>query len=163
MTLSILSHLLDSPDPVPEDESEDDAANSDPPDRALNSVRGQAMRAMMAFIGWWIGAGRTEDDVPPQFLELVTSGLDPSHEPSAAVRSVYGEHVPRLHAYLPRWTSEHLEAIFGPSATDQEVNPKGRPTEPLPPTPAEQLGQVAFDAYLLLSRPYGQLWELLEV
>ena len=43
--LVILRALLNSPDPVPDDEAGDDAL--DPADRALNSVRGQAVAA------WW--------------------------------------------------------------------------------------------------------------
>jgi hypothetical protein len=159
--LGILCRLLDSPDPSPDDETEDEAAHFDPAHRALNSVRGQAIGVLMTFIDWWTRYGGTENDMPTTFVQLLSGGLDPTREPSAAVRSVYGEHLSHLHAQLPCWTSEHLGTIFGPPATDQEINPSGPPAELPPPTLTEQLGQVAFDAYLLFNRPHGELWELL--
>ena len=113
-TLAILRRLLDSPDPMPEDEAGDDAL--DPADRALNSVRGQAVGCLVAFVGWWRRLGGTEDDAPPVLLELLSGELDPGREASTAVRTVYGQFFPLLHARLPSWTSEHLEAMFGPPA-----------------------------------------------
>ena len=85
-------------------------------------------------------------------LELLSRELDPGREASTAVRTVYGQFFPLLHACLPGWTSEHLEAIFGPPAAESEISQ--RDTAELPEqTPAEQLGQAAFDAYLLANGP----------
>lgn len=149
-TLAVLRTLLNSPDPLPHDEAEDEAL--DPADRALNSVRGQAVGCLVAFADWWRRLGRTEADAPPVLLELLSAELDPTRETSTAVRTVYGQFFPHLHIFLPGWTSEHLGAIFGSPATESEINQRG--TAALPEqTPAEQLGQAAFDAYLLANGP----------
>jgi len=148
-TLAILRTLLDSPDPVPDDEAGDEAL--DPADRALNSVRGQAVSCLVAFAGWWPRLGGTEEDAPPGFLELLSGELDPGRETSIAVRTVYGQFFPILLACLPIWTSENLEAMFGPPASEAEIDQ--RDTEPPEQTPAAQLGQAAFDAYLLANGP----------
>jgi hypothetical protein len=149
-TLAILRTLLSSPDPVPEDEAEDDTL--DPADRALNSVRGQAVACLIAFVDWWSRLDKTEDEAPPALLELLSAELDPGREAATAVRTVYGQFFPTLHVCLPGWTSENLEAIFGPPATESEINQRGA-AEPHELTPAELLGQTAFDAYLLANGP----------
>jgi len=146
--LAIIRALLDSPDPLPGDEAEDDTL--DPADRALNSVRGQAVGCLAGFASWWRRLGGTEDDAPPLLPELLSGELDPSREASAAVRSVYGQFFPLLHACLPCWTGGHLEAMFGPSAAESELTQHDADQSP-ERTPAAQLGQATFDAYLLAS------------
>jgi hypothetical protein len=147
--LTIIQRLLDSPDPVPEDETADDSLN--PADRALNSVRGQAVGCLIAFSSWWRRLGKTGDDVPPVLLELLSRELDLAHETSTAIRTVYGQFFPLLYTSLPAWTREHIEAIFGPLPAEQDSE---RPVpEPSERIPAEVLGQAAFDAYLLANGP----------
>jgi hypothetical protein len=142
--LAVIRRLLDSPDPVPEDETAEDRLN--PADRALNSVRGQAAGCMVAFSSWWRGLGKSEDDAPPVLLELLSRELDLTRETSTAVRTVYGQFFPLLHSSLPIWTAEHLEAIFGPPATPESAAAEAnQPRQTL----AGPLGQAAFDAYLL--------------
>jgi hypothetical protein len=147
--LTIIQTLLDSPDPVPEDETADDRLN--PADRALNSVRGQAAGCLIASGSWWRRLGETGDNAPPVLLELLSRELDLAHETSTAIRTVYGQFFPLLYASLPAWTSEHLEAIFGPLAAPPDS--AGPLLEPPERTPAEVLGQAAFDAYLLANGP----------
>jgi len=149
-TLAILRRLLHSPDPVPEDEARDDAL--DPADRALNSVRGQAVGCLVASVGWWRRLDGTEEDAPPVLLELLSRELDPGREASTAVRTVYGQFFPLLHACLPSWTSEHLEALFGPPAGESEISQRDKAELP-EQTPAGQLGQATFDAYVLANGP----------
>jgi hypothetical protein len=151
--LAILGRLLESPDPVPDDEAGDDAL--DPADRALNSVRGQAVACLIAVIDWWLRLGGTEDDMPPALLGLLSAELDPGREASTAVRTVYGQFFPLVHAGLPAWTSEHLEAMFGSPAEESEVNQHG-PAELAEQTPADHLGQAAFDGYLLTGGPHDR-------
>jgi hypothetical protein len=97
--LAIIRTLLDSPDPLPSDEAGDDTL--DPADRALNSVRGQAIGCLAGFASWWRRLGGTEDDTRPLLPELLSDELDPSREASTAVRTVYGQFFPPLHACLP--------------------------------------------------------------
>lgn len=151
--LAIVGRLLESPDPVPEDEAGDDAL--DPADRALNSVRGQAVACLIAVIGWWLRLGGTEDDIPSALPGLLSAELDHGREGSTAVRTVYGQFFPLLHTGLPSWTSEQLEAMFGSPAAESEVNRRG-PAELPEQTPADQLGQTAFDAYLLAGGPHDR-------
>ena len=87
--LAIIQRLLGSPDPVPKDETAEDRLN--PPDRALNSVRGQAACCLVAFSNWWRRVGKSEDDAPPVLLELLSRELDLNRETSAAVRTVFGQ------------------------------------------------------------------------
>lgn len=147
--LTIIQTLLDSPDPVPEDETAEDRL--DPADRALNSVRGQAVGCLIAFSSWWRGLGSSEDEAPPVLLELLSRELDLAHETSTAIRTVYGQFFPLLYSSLPAWTGEHLEAIFGPlAATPDSTRLVAEPSEQIP---AEVVGQAAFDAYLLANGP----------
>lgn len=146
--LAVIQRLLGSPDPVPEDETAEDRLN--PPDRALNSVRGQAAGCLVAFSNWWRRLGKSEDDAPPVLLELLSRELDLNRETSAAVRTVFGQFFPLLLSSQPTWTTEYLEAIFGPPATSESATAEADPPQQ---TLAEALGQAAFDAYLLTNGP----------
>jgi hypothetical protein len=159
--LAVISRLLESPDPLPVDEAEDEAT-SDPTSRSINSVRGLAMHSIMAFISWWHRQGETEASIPSQLATLLEQHVDASRDPSAAVRSVYGQHIQHLHLHLPLWTRAHLEEIFGPPTT--KSNPSARDRQPEPDetrTHSQHLGQVAFDTCLLSIEPYSGLWTLL--
>lgn len=160
--LAILTRLLDSPDPAHVDEA-DDAATSDPTFRSINSVRGIAMNAAMAFIGWWHRQGGTETSLPAQVTALLNSHLDVGLDPSPAIRSVYGQHIPQLHHQLPKWTNAHIDEIFGP-AEAEGTSPidHHRPSQEAARSLDRRLGQVAFDAYLLSDDPYSRTWDLLK-
>ncbi|MFJ9782605.1 hypothetical protein ACIRSS_23695 [Amycolatopsis sp. NPDC101161] len=160
--LAILTQLLGSPDPTHADEA-DDAATSDPTFRSINSVRGIAMNAIMAFIGWWHRQGGTETSLPTQVTTLLNRHLDVSLDPSPAIRSVYGQHIPQLHHQMPTWTRAHINEIFGP--TEAAATPRTdhrQPTQDAALTLDRRLGQVAFDSYLLSDGPYSSTWGLLQ-
>jgi hypothetical protein len=150
--LEIIRTLLDSPDPVREDETAEDRLN--PADRALNSVRGQAVSCLIAFCTWWHRLGNTEDDAPTPLPELLSRELDLTRETSAAIRTVYGQRFPTLYTLLPAWTTEHAKAMFGPPA----AAPDSAATEPPGQSLAEILGQAAFDAYLLTNGPHSRIF-----
>ncbi|MEC3974243.1 hypothetical protein [Amycolatopsis sp. H20-H5] len=160
--LAILTQLLDSPDPTRADEA-DDAATSDPTFRSINSVRGVAMNAIMAFIGWWHRQGGTETSLPAQVTTLLDRNLDVSLDPSPAIRSVYGQHILQLHHQMPTWTRAHINEIFGPTEAAATLpTDHQQPTQDAALTLDRRLGQVAFDTYLLSDDPYSSTWDLLQ-
>lgn len=147
----VLGLLAMDPDPRPAREEREGGTNFDPATLALNSVRGRALHAAV-FYGLWVrrqinADGETEPqglDAMPELRDLLNAHLDPQREPSAAVRSVYGQFLPQL-AYLDTgWVRDSSPQIF--------------PREP----ELVHLRNAAWGAYVVFSRPYEDLFEILE-
>ncbi len=126
----ILAVLTDDPDPTPEDEVTDEGSSPiqgekkriDPAHIAINSTRGEAMQTVVEY-GLWVRRHlEKQPDGPPMasrgFLgmpevqRVLEAHLDSRKDPSLAVRSVYGRLFPSLVFLDPRWTNDHIIAIF---------------------------------------------------
>ena len=159
--LAVIARLLESPDPVSADEAEDEAT-SDPTFRSINSVRGLALNAILAFVRWWSRHGQTEESIPARLIAMLEQHLDVNRDSSSAVRSVFGQHIGQLYALMPIWTRAHLEGIFGIPTTNAASVPAGRDcASGTSAADHDVLGQVAFDSHLLFANPYSDLWPLL--
>ncbi|WP_410676911.1 hypothetical protein [Amycolatopsis sp. cmx-4-68] len=156
--LTAIELLLASPDPTITDEADDEAL-SDPGVRSINSVRGIAIDIVMEFIRWRCRLGDSEAAIPARIVSLLDRHLDVEHDPSPAVRSVYGQHIRLLYHAMPDWTRAHVAAIFGDPVTG---TPFAASQPDVALTLEQRLGQVAFDTYLLAGTTGAELWELLE-
>ena len=148
---SVLEPITHDPDPTPDHEVRFGGDNMNPPTLAINSVRGKAMNAVIAYAVWTRKALDRLPDRPPMTLavmpeveQALEEHLDIARDPSLAIRSTYGRYFPWLHYIDPAWAQEMVPKIF----------------------PAEQgLGDyraAAWDAYLMFCRPYDALLPVLE-
>jgi hypothetical protein len=148
---SILEPITHDPDPTPEHEAQFGGNNMDPPTLAINSVRGKAMNAMIAYAVW---ARQHLDRLPerpattlavmPEVQQVLEEHLDVGRDPSLAIRSTYGRYLPWLHYIDPTWTQDAIPTIF---------------------TAEERLSAyrtAAWDAYLMFCRPHDALLPMLE-
>jgi hypothetical protein len=132
--MSVLSTLTENADPDREQVQWNDDSGWDPVTRALNSVRGQAVRGIMAFAGWRVRQGASELDLG-EVTTALDRRLDPAVDASPAVRSVYGQHFAQLLGALPEWAQSRVVGIFGSEY------------------PLDPLQYAAGAAYLAFNRP----------
>ena len=145
----VLRDLSEDPEPALDDE--EDTANrpgSAPRHLVINTVRGVAMDAVVAYALWvrlnvgdgsWCGLA---DAVEAR--EVLERRLDPAVEPTRTVRSVYGSALPLL-VYLDRdWVERQLPRIF----------PEDEATQPL--------RDATWESYLLdWEASYDDVFEVL--
>jgi hypothetical protein len=112
----ILTQALDDPDPIPEDEDERDPMNV-----ALNSTRGQALRAIILYALWVRRTNkenRTFDDMP-EVRDVLTRTA--AIEQSPGVRAVFGELLPIVAGLDPVWLRENRDQLFTPDALGDAI------------------------------------------
>jgi len=116
---AIVERLTHDPDPSPSDEERYGGENMDPLTLSINTNRGTAMHAVFEYALWCRRAfeAASEDvtpglDLMPEVADVLQRHLDPSIEPSFAVRAVYGRWLPWLLLIDRDWTTERLDLIF---------------------------------------------------
>lgn len=105
----VIAVLLTDPDPEPERTREDDPLTT-----ALNSVRGEAIRAVMAY-GLWVRRAAPDIksfEMMPEVRTALEVHLDPAIEASPAIRAVYGELLALLYHLDIEWLRANLMNIF---------------------------------------------------
>jgi len=140
-----LALLAESPNPTAEEDA-GYGGSMGPLDRSLNVVRGQAMRAVLGYLAWVrrLTDGEITESELGEVASLLGRHLNPDHDPSTAIRSVYGEHFWYLLEALPEWTTGNVLHIFS----------EGTPSE-------TALGDAAWSSYLARHNPNRRLFELL--
>jgi hypothetical protein len=121
---ALLDALSRDIDPTPQFEEQYGGANMDPASLAINTTRGQAMHDVVRYALWTarsMSGGKAPDtaisfELMPEVRDVLTERLDVAVEPSAAVRSVYGQWLPWLYYLDANWTKEHLNSIFPDSS-----------------------------------------------
>ncbi|MCU4139055.1 MAG: ATP maltotriose and DNA-dependent transcriptional regulator MalT, partial [Thermodesulfobacteria bacterium] len=114
----ILELLTEDPDPTPEDERK----KAGPPELewptlAINSIRGKAIHAVIRYALWVRNHLEERQkyhgfDSMLEVKAVLEKHLNPSYDPSLAIRSVYGQWFPWL-VYLDRkWAKEKVSQIF---------------------------------------------------
>lgn len=150
---AILKPLTDDPDPTLEHEQRYGGSNMDPATLSINTVRGEAMHAVIRYALWVRRHLEAESNgeqrlVPgfsgiPEVREVLEAHLDPAREPSLAIRAVYGQWFPWLVLLDSDWARDHAARIF----------------------PAEQEANAFFDAawnsYIAFCSPYDNVLEIL--
>jgi hypothetical protein len=147
---SVIKRLLDDPEPTPAYEERFGGSNMDPSTLSINTVRGQAMHALI-FYALWVGRHLPPDtggaqgfDRMEEVQQALDEHLDRRRDPSVAVRSVYGQWLPWIIHADESWTIAHLPEIF-PSADD-----------------AASEWEAAWGAYITYCAPYDRPFELLQ-
>jgi hypothetical protein len=116
MIWQALGILTDHPDPTREYE-ERHIRSIGPQTLSLNTVRGKAMHAVVAY-AWWVYKRRNSSQQQDGFIGIseakntLEAHLDIEREPSLAVRSVYGQWFPRLFAIDRKWCMDNRALIF---------------------------------------------------
>lgn len=151
---AVIERLTNSPDPSIEDEAASRGDTMDPTRSALNVVRGQAMRAAMAYLSWLMTHGLVRPgpdavEAAPEVFAVLDTHLQSERDPSAAIRSVYGEHLPFLLHLAPDWVQRRREDIFGIPDTEAST-----PTE-------RALGDAAWGAFVSMHGPSRTVFEVL--
>lgn len=118
----LIEKITYDPEPTPEDESQYYGKNFDPANLSINTVRGEAMHAVVHYALW---IRRSIDNEPdreikilnglnemPEVRTVLEKHLDYSIDPSLAIRSVYGQWFPWLVLLDKKWAIKHVEKIF---------------------------------------------------
>jgi len=104
------------------------------------------MRAAIAYVQWVTEEDTRREDSVQEVLEVLDRHLEPSVDPSAAVRSVYGQHFGSLLDAVPTWARSAVTRIFG--------------------NPREEVGfdglqRAAWDSFLMMHDPTETLFDVL--
>lgn len=148
----VLSVLTADADPTPEYEDKQGASNMQQTTLAMNSVRGIAMHAVLLYAIW---VRRHLDKLSreaavhgfgemPEVRQILEVHLDPSRDPSAAVRSIYGQRFQQLVYLDAEWAKENVSRIF-PRYNSQAY-----------------LRDAAWESYMLFGQLYGSVYDILE-
>ena len=143
----ILELLTEDPDPTPEDERK----KAGPPELewptlAINSIRGKAIHAVIRYALWVRNHLEERQkyhgfDSMLEVKAVLEKHLNPSYDPSLAIRSVYGQWFPWL-VYLDRkWAKEKVSQIF--------------------PIENSNLRDAAWETYLTFNKAYKEVFDIL--
>jgi hypothetical protein len=142
----ILAALATDRDPsLAEEQRRGGDGETGPVTLALTTVRGVAFYAIMQY-AWWRKTKTPPGQTPrlaPQLQEFLDRHLDPEHEPTRTIRSVYGRFFPLLLACDKEWARSRVATIFPNNAA------------------LEGLRRAAWDSYLLFNPAYRDAYELL--
>jgi len=141
---SLISILTQDPDPTPAHEAENGGSNMRPTTMSINTVRGEAMHALVEY-GLWVARNTTDkkisfDDIP-EMRKVLDEHLDPKIDSSLTIRSVYGQFYPWLNLLDTEWAHEAKSRIF----SGDEVG----------------LGEAAWDAYITFCQPYDDTFKVI--
>lgn len=136
--------LTQDPDPTPAHEAEYGGSNMGPTTMSINTVRGEAMHALVEY-GLWVTRNTKNkkigfDDIP-EMRKVLDDHLDPKVDPSLAIRSVYGQFYPWLNLLDTNWAQESKGRIF----SDDDLG----------------LGDAAWDAYITFCQPYDDIFKII--
>jgi hypothetical protein len=150
---AILEPLTEDPDPTPTHEATYGGKNMDPTTLSINTVRGEAMHAVVHY-GLWVRRHFERDaaqkaridrgfEEMPEVRRVLDLHLDPDRDPSAAVRSVYGQWFAWLYLLDPTWATANVDRIFSPDGAFPE------------------LSSVAWEAYIIWGGTYDNMLTVL--
>ena len=119
---TILEQLTDDHSVTPGFEAHYRYSNATNAEAAVNTVRGKAMHAVFQY-ALWINQHTKADknleeqaelsfDKIPEVREVFERHLNPAHDPSVTIRSVYGAWFPQLINLDSNWTTRNLNRIF---------------------------------------------------
>jgi len=144
--------VTNDPHPEPEDEVERKGLSADPSHLAINSVRGEAIEAVVRY-ACWVKRNLSNEGKKrlaaqglksmPEVRDVLEAHLEPTRDPSLAIRSVYGRWFPTLHWLDARWATRNVKRIF-PEAMGLRKH-----------------RDAAWDTYIIFSMPYLNMLDVL--
>jgi len=114
----VVATIADDSDPTPED---DEKSTMDPATRSINTTRGEALHAVVRYAFWVrraicgeeMGSARSFDmSLIPEVKECLERHLNPSSDPSPAIRAVYGQWFPWLLSLDNTWAKANIDSMF---------------------------------------------------
>lgn len=118
---SIIAELAEDPEPTPEDEKRDGEGGFDPMTLAINTIRGEAMHAVINY-GLWVARNLSDKTVevkiPQEVTDLLDKHIDTAKDPSLAIRSIYGWRAPNISYFNEPWLRANKEKIFSKDSPD---------------------------------------------
>ena len=122
---SLISRLVEDPDPTPGDEARFGPPNMEPETYSLNTTRGGAFHTLFFYLLWHHRhAGKPEAwsiaERDPEASAVLDAHLDPSRDPSIAVRAAYGWWLPYVLDLDAEWVRGRAAVIVGDVGTDLE-------------------------------------------
>jgi hypothetical protein len=111
----VLGKMIEDPNPTLEEEAQ--FSTDSPYHIAINTTRGRAMETAV-FYGIWVRRNLVRGnptldfnfELVPELRKALDLHLDPRHDPSLAVRSIYGRFLPKLDWLDPSWLRTNLLA-----------------------------------------------------
>jgi len=149
---AILEQLTNDPNLTPGFETYYRSSSGHPID-SVNTIRGKAMHAVVQYALWVqqhlqaesdgeVKAARGFDEIP-EVRSLLERHLDPKHDPSLTIRSVYGQWLLSLMRLDLNWTTRNLERIFPRNQDFQELR------------------DSAWEGYITTYDPYNNIFPML--
>lgn len=129
----VVESLSEDPDPTSErEEARQPDPDFDPYSLSINCVRGNALHAVVRYALWirqhldeqpdaQERIGRGFDEIP-EVRVVLDRHLDPQHDPSWAIRAVYGRWFPWLHLLDPEWATSRMHRIFPTDAANRDLH-----------------------------------------
>ncbi|MCD6371803.1 MAG: hypothetical protein J7L39_03750 [Candidatus Aenigmarchaeota archaeon] len=111
----LLKILVEDEEPTLEYEKEYGGSNMNPVTLSINTVRGQAMHALIRYALWCVqnlNLEKSKNRMVPEVKEVLKSKLNTEVEPTKTIRSVYGLYFPFLFYLDEDWTRENVSSIF---------------------------------------------------
>lgn len=149
-----LEPLTDDPDPTVEDEARRGVERLDAANLSINTVRGEAMHAVVRYALWIRRHAQRQPDGEqrlargfgemPEVRAILDAHLEPGRDPSRAIRSVYGQWLPWLTLLDRAWAAARVAPIF--------------PSDP----PLSGLRDAAWVAYISFADPYDSVLPILK-
>ena len=119
---SVLEPLTRDPNPSPAHEAASGYSNMDLYTESINTNRGKAMHAVMAYALWCRREFEAREvdtaagfDLIPEVRTVLDEHLDPHREASLAVRAVYGKWLPWLILLDEHWGEANLARVLPPA------------------------------------------------
>jgi len=147
----ILEGLTADPEPSPSYEEQYGGSNMDPATLSLNTTRGAAFHALIAFAVWCnhhltLQDPREEDASRclQRAIDLLQKHLDIAQEPALAIRSVYGWRFGALMYLSQDWADSIKDIVF---VLDKSLHKYWR---------------AAWDAFVQFNRPTDNYWKMLQ-
>lgn len=148
----VVERLTEDTDPTPEYEQRYGGSNMDPATLALNTTRGRALHAAIAYALWVQRTTERKDgesatdsgfETMPEVRAVLERHLDPQQDPSLAVRAVYGQWFPFLALLDEQWAQRSSPEIFPDSDR------------------LRLLRDAAWQSYIIFCRPYDSAFKSL--
>ncbi|MGD0177792.1 MAG: hypothetical protein ABSA50_03985 [Candidatus Bathyarchaeia archaeon] len=151
---NVLERITEDPDPTPEQEKANyDTPNMNPSELSINSVRGEAIHAVVRYALWVrLHLEKETDseqrvahgfDEMPEARAVLDAHLDPARESALAIRAIYGQWFPWLLLLDKRWAFSKVSSIFTHEANLRDFH------------------DVAWEAYLVYCPPYNNVVDVL--
>lgn len=140
----LLETLTMDPDPEVDEDEEDFGRPSQSMNRAISSVRGRAIEALMFYPGWI--KRQTGDAGPPRLpaeaRAVLDRHLDLTQDPSLAIRSLYGRWLPWILVFDRDWGTASIPGIF--------------------PEDSQRYWLAAWEGFISFNNPYPEIFESLQ-